>query len=353
MKTARVAHTALNRVLTLIYKIMNVKNLKNRWIVALFSVAMLMGVSCAKDGEQGAPGKNGVDGVNGKDGKDGASILSGAGVPNASLGKIGDFYFDTNTKNILGPKTEAGWGIGYPLKGTDGVKGDKGDKGTDGNTILSGTTDPAANAGKQGDYYLNTSNQKLYGPKTASGWGTPVTLKGKDGNANVFATQWIPFDGTSDWWSDPPTGGIGFFDRVIIPLFDNGEEGQKHYQGNEHVGNHVILIFAKRYEYEAKQLPEVMYLSDKFGTGKKVMQGNYFFDNYSQFSIAIKVIPLDGNAVTPYQGDYHYRVVCIGINSIDEYETGDVVRPANIEAVKEELKSLSYEEVCKRFNLAE
>jgi hypothetical protein len=47
-----------------------------------------------------------------------------------------------------------------------------------GSQIYSGTGAPAANLGNNGDYYLDKSTGKFYGPKTASGWGTAVSLGG-------------------------------------------------------------------------------------------------------------------------------------------------------------------------------
>jgi hypothetical protein len=48
-----------------------------------------------------------------------STILSGAGVPNASLGANGDFYLDTAsaTRELYGPKTAGAWGTGVSLVG--------------------------------------------------------------------------------------------------------------------------------------------------------------------------------------------------------------------------------------------
>jgi hypothetical protein len=49
--------------------------------------------------------------------------------------------------------------------------------------ILSGTTVPVAATGVVGDYYLDKTNFTFYGPKTAAGWGTPLSLQGPAGPA--------------------------------------------------------------------------------------------------------------------------------------------------------------------------
>jgi len=52
--------------------------------------------------------------------------------------------------------------------------------GENGNTILNGTTDPLFQ-GEIGDFYINTATNELYGPKTESGWGSPTSLIGPQG----------------------------------------------------------------------------------------------------------------------------------------------------------------------------
>lgn len=133
----------------------------------------------------GNDGQDGADGADGQDGEDGSQIYSGSGIPDASLGTTGDYYFDTANKDLYGPKTDSGWGTPTNLSGDDGQDGADGQNGEDGSQIYAGTGTPDASLGVEGDYYLDKSSYELYGPKTASGWGTPLNLKGADGNANV------------------------------------------------------------------------------------------------------------------------------------------------------------------------
>ncbi|RNC65668.1 hypothetical protein [Proteiniphilum sp. X52] len=60
------------------------------------------------------------------------------------------------------------------LQGIQTVKGDHR------NTIYRGMVAPPASLGNIGDFYLNTSESNLYGPKTTDGWGIPVSLDGAD-----------------------------------------------------------------------------------------------------------------------------------------------------------------------------
>lgn len=53
--------------------------------------------------------------------------------------------------------------------------GPAGVNGTDGKTILNGTSDPLSGIGTIGDFFLNTVTNTLFGPKTNTGWPTPGT----------------------------------------------------------------------------------------------------------------------------------------------------------------------------------
>lgn len=113
-------------------------------------------------------------------------IYAGDGPPDADIGNINDYYLNQNTGELYGPKTDDGWGEpGIVLKGEDGEPGSQGPAGEDGSQIHSGSGAPAGSLGEVGDYYLDKSSYELYGPKTGSGWGSPLNLKGADGNANV------------------------------------------------------------------------------------------------------------------------------------------------------------------------
>jgi hypothetical protein len=63
-------------------------------------------------------------------------------------------------------------------QGPAGPAGAAGTNGTDGKSVLNGTVDPAAGTGALGDFYLNTASNTLFGPKTSGGWGTGVSLVG-------------------------------------------------------------------------------------------------------------------------------------------------------------------------------
>lgn len=193
---------------------------KLNYPLLLLTAFALLIISCGKDGSVGPQGATGPAGANGTtgatgpigpagppgaNGKDGSVIYAGATDPAAALGAVGDFYLNKSNGLLYGPKTATGWGTGFSLKGATGATGATGANGaagaagTDGNTILSGTGIPAAGLGNAGDFYLDKSNYKLYGPKDASGWGPATSLKGPTGatgatgatgTANVLYSGW-------------------------------------------------------------------------------------------------------------------------------------------------------------------
>lgn len=68
-------------------------------------------------------------GSQGPIGPRGNSVLSGSGAPSAGLGVNGDFYIDTATDELYGPKTSGAWGSPTSLVGPEGPQGPQGDPG--------------------------------------------------------------------------------------------------------------------------------------------------------------------------------------------------------------------------------
>lgn len=70
-------------------------------------------------GPQGLQGERGPMGATGRPGLDGNGLLHGAGVPQYDDGKDGDFYIDTKELKIYGPKSNGTWGSGVALRPED------------------------------------------------------------------------------------------------------------------------------------------------------------------------------------------------------------------------------------------
>ncbi|MET4080935.1 hypothetical protein ABIB40_000880 [Pedobacter sp. UYP30] len=197
----------------------------NFYIIALISVFFL--VSCGKEGAVGPTGAGGVQGAigaagpKGANGQEGSIIYSGTTVPATAIGKVGDYYLNKTTSLLYGPKAAAGWGTGLSLKGATGAKGSAG------SNIYKGAVVPAAGLGANGDFYLNSTSYLLYGPKTAAGWGVPISLRGPagpqgpEGNANVKTDVFSLTN--SDWlWNSSysfrssPGVGSSYFTRYYL-----------------------------------------------------------------------------------------------------------------------------------------
>ena len=92
---------------------------------------------------------------------DGGEFLNGPAAPTAGDGANGDFWLDTSTNDLYGPKENGAWPtttISFSEQ------------------ILSGVVAPLSTLGKENDYYFDSAKKELYGPKTASGWGIPTPL---------------------------------------------------------------------------------------------------------------------------------------------------------------------------------
>ena len=70
-------------------------------------------------GDPGEPGPKGDPGDDGLPGIDGKTILNGEGIPLDELGENGDFYLDTLNYNLYGPKENNVWSISAGWKTLD------------------------------------------------------------------------------------------------------------------------------------------------------------------------------------------------------------------------------------------
>ena len=109
------------------------------------------------------------------------TILNGSGAPKSSLGIDGDFYIDTKNLLMYGPKASGKWGIGISLKGVDGVAG------KDGRTITNASTlaGPQGEKGEKGD----KGEQGLKGETGASGPAGPAGPTGPSGSNGAPGAQ--------------------------------------------------------------------------------------------------------------------------------------------------------------------
>lgn len=142
----------------------------------LLLAGALFFTSCSKTGETGPQGDQGIQGVAGKDG---GMFYSGDTAPATTLGKAGDMYLDKASGTLYGPKTESGWGTPLGLKGPAGDAGPTGATGATGDAGPAGTTGPVGPAGPAGP----TGPTGSTGPMGPAGSTGPAGATGPAGQA--------------------------------------------------------------------------------------------------------------------------------------------------------------------------
>jgi hypothetical protein len=95
----------------------------------------------------------------------GSTILSGSGAPSNGTGSNGDFYINSTNYDIYGPKTAGAWGSATSLIGPTGATGSQGATGAQGATGSQGATGAQGATGSQGA----TGAQGLKGDKGDTG----------------------------------------------------------------------------------------------------------------------------------------------------------------------------------------
>ena len=87
------------------------------------------------------------------------TILNGKGAPSNTLGINGDFYIDTRSLLITGPKVNGKWPTGRSLQGANGVNGIDGKNGAAAKnvTTASNVAGPAGPQGERGDKGIDGS----------------------------------------------------------------------------------------------------------------------------------------------------------------------------------------------------
>ena len=104
-------------------------------------------------------------------------MLNGTSNPDENTGVDGDFYINTTSNEFFGPKSEGEWGEPTQLKGADGK------------TVLNGASNPDENTGVDGDFYINTTDNKIFGPKASGVWPEGVSLLGISSIGTISSTS--------------------------------------------------------------------------------------------------------------------------------------------------------------------
>jgi hypothetical protein len=121
-----------------------------------------------------------------------------------------------------GGKGDAG---GKGATGAKGPTGGAGVAGTNGKTVLSGAANPTNAIGTQGDFYINTTTDEIFGPKpsTAGAWGSGTPLKGEAGEDGEDGSPWVVGTAPSEvvmkgTWAVQQYTAAGAGEIIPIPL---------------------------------------------------------------------------------------------------------------------------------------
>ena len=116
-------------------------------------------------GQKGDKGDTGATGQKGEKGDTGATGQKGEKGNTGATGQKGE-KGDTGATGQKGEKGDTG------ATGQKGEKGDTGTPGQNGSKIYAGIGAPTINIGAVGDWYIDSQNKRLYGPKETSGWSS-------------------------------------------------------------------------------------------------------------------------------------------------------------------------------------
>jgi hypothetical protein len=119
------------------------------------------------------------------------TIRNGPGAPGLEIGLPNDFYIDVTNNALYGPKASNDWGSPTALVGPTGATGATGPAGADGRTIFNGTGAPAPSLGLDGDYYFDITNNNFHGPKAAGAWDAGTFVLGPQGPQGDQGVQGI------------------------------------------------------------------------------------------------------------------------------------------------------------------
>ncbi len=135
------------------------------------------GNSLVWDGSAWVPA-NGVTGATGPAGQDGAKVYHGDGAPAAAFGTSGDLWVDTTGQRIYGPKANGSWG--EPMNLAPGLPGPTGATGV-------GATGPAGVAGATGA--TGAAGASVTGPAGSAGSVGATGATGPAGQAGTSGSN--------------------------------------------------------------------------------------------------------------------------------------------------------------------
>jgi hypothetical protein len=119
------------------------------------------------------------------------TVLNGKGAPSNTLGINGDFYIDTRSLLISGPKKSGKWPVARSLQGANGTNGTDGRNGNDAKNVAtaSSVAGPAGPQGERGEKGIDgiAGSSGAAGIAGASGSTGPAGATGPAGSGSTGA----------------------------------------------------------------------------------------------------------------------------------------------------------------------
>jgi hypothetical protein len=138
-----------------------------------------------------------------------------------------------------------------------GAEGRRGEAGAAGSTVRNGKGAPESGLGANGDFYINTEANTIYGPKTSGGWGSAFSLRGEKGERGEPGTSAAGESSESSFgfvvpvwaggrWIPTAIAGIGVANRAVYNLIRLPKKGTLHevvvWNGGTVNGEHNVAV---------------------------------------------------------------------------------------------------------------
>ena len=129
------------------------------------------------------------------------TVLNGKGAPSNTLGINGDFYIDTRSLLISGPKTKGKWPTPRSLQGSNGTNGTDGRNGNDAKSVSTASTvaGPVGPQGERGEKGIDgvAGSSGAAGVAGAMGANGPAGATGPAGSGSTGAQGPAGSNGTN------------------------------------------------------------------------------------------------------------------------------------------------------------
>jgi len=241
-------------------------------------------------GATGPIGPQGVKGDTGDTGPVGPQGPIGLTGPQGPQGVKGDTG-DTGPTGATGPIGPTG------ATGATGATGPQGPAGLDGKSVLNGVGAPGSTIGVDGDFYIDTATEDIYGPKTAGVWGPPTSLIGSVGSVDL--------------------------DDLTDVVITSPEEFQSLvYNGTSWVNQHAsVVTYVRNAETTTLTTGTVVYLFGATGDHATVKRADNDADATSSKTVGL----VAANIVASGNGPVVTRGYVDGIDLSVGYTAGDVL----------------------------